>query len=192
MSFSQSSFDLHLESEAVLVATCKTKDGNRRKSCVNLNDHIGNRQGAFDIPGENFTASAGRARLEGSRLYAELESTDGLWYEDSISLDAFIGNDDGSLVVCRDFDRSLLRRALDGQQRADLADTQMARVARPSANASSNKASPAANRCGVCGDWPRAPTDGLAVPRSAKIQLRDLRFARRNRDCPTCKLFRRI
>ncbi|KAH8883514.1 HET-domain-containing protein [Thozetella sp. PMI_491] len=183
MSFSLSSSEISLKDDGVLVATCLTRDGVKQHSSINLNLRIGNKEGSFDVPGRNYHASARDVRLVGSKiLCADLASSRGQWYQDAIDLDAFIGNHDGKLVFCGDFDaRSLRPTGLPSRE------SQTAILQQPKTSAVPTPPF----RCCLCDDWPKEQT-GKRISRVPQLRLSDLQSSKRAWDCPTCALVERI
>ena len=98
MSFSASSKDIHLEG-ATLFADCAKADGEEFSSSrLDLDNMIGNIDGNFQWGESSFSQSAQNIRLEGSTLYAELQTPSGNWQDASVNLDEHIGNMDGELT----------------------------------------------------------------------------------------------
>ncbi|KAK1834229.1 hypothetical protein QBC39DRAFT_380128 [Podospora conica] len=74
MSFSLTSFNIKLEEGSIPEARCEGSDGTLRLSHLNLNDHIGNNFGKFDVTDKDFLFSARSVRLEYNHvLTAELD-----------------------------------------------------------------------------------------------------------------------
>ena len=189
MSFSLSSSEIRISPRGVLEARCLKVNGNKRQSQIDLNGHIGNREGRFDVEGQNFYASAWNVRLEGrSTLCAELESSDRKLHRDSINLDAFIGNHDGKLVFCAGFDAGLLRPHEVVQQGKMPVPPPPPTIA----TQHNDSAVPESIECNLCDDWPRKRQGQGRVSRVPQITLANIKSSKRKKDCPTCILVERI
>ena len=99
--FTASSVDIKLNG-AILEAQCKDGDGHLHPSRLNLDDFIDNSDGFLMGNGHNFSKSSRNIRLERASnghtiLHAECAKVDGNWRASWIDLDAFIGNEFGTL-----------------------------------------------------------------------------------------------
>lgn len=185
MSFSLSSTAIECRSDGVLVARCVSRSGAQQLSEIALNDHIGNKEGRFDVGGRDFSFTARDVRLEGDvALCADLRSSDGHWHQDSINLDALIENDDGRLVCIADFDPSILRPPDLVQQARRTAATPR-RIEEPA---------PALIpvQCHLCDDWLQRREGQGRVSRIPQITVAKLASDIRRKYCPTCMLVERI
>ena len=173
----------------MLEARCRKVNGRREQSQIDLNMHVGNREGKFDVEGRNFVYSARNVRLEGrNTLCADLESSDREWHQDSINLDAFIGNRDGKLVFCAGFDAGLLR-PLEGVQQGK---NPVSSTPPPPVTEHNEPSAPEPIECNLCDDWPRKRRIQSRVSRVPQITLANINSAKRKRDCATCFLVERI
>ncbi len=181
MPFSRSSRDIHLERNTVLVAWCRRIDGSESQSHLDLNQNIGNKQGVFDVGGKNFNGSARKVRLEGNSLCADLKSSNGHWYRDSINLDALVENRDGNLVIRKDVDKKAIR------------PPEWKPWANPAAppREKDKNAQPPASQCHLCEDWPYTHV-WKRSPSRPIIKAADLESKKRKKDCPTCALAERV
>eukprot|EP00039_Didymoeca_costata_P027021 m.17235 g.17235 ORF g.17235 m.17235 type:complete len:235 (+) comp5953_c0_seq2:153-857(+) len=93
--FSKSSHGLSMNG-GTLKATCKNAAGHDHHSELNLDSHIGNINGKFDV-GKNFSNSARNIRLEGAILRCGLKDAEGNWHPAKLDLDAIIDNHNGHL-----------------------------------------------------------------------------------------------
>lgn len=86
-----------LKGASTLVISSYSPDSKSSECTLDLNSCLGNRDGAFDVQGENFALSARHVSLVGTTLYAELRTRGGLWTQNSIELATFIGCQSGHL-----------------------------------------------------------------------------------------------
>jgi hypothetical protein len=104
--FSASSYDITLDKDYDLIASCKDIRGRRKLSAISLNSVLTNDDGHFKwvTAGSgvgNFAASARYVTLKdrGRTLEAELRCMNGQWRKDVIRLDERIENADGDLKM---------------------------------------------------------------------------------------------
>ncbi|CAI7652873.1 unnamed protein product [Penicillium bialowiezense] len=104
MSFHESASDIKLEDDHILVATLRNEDGDEEESTLDLNEFIGNNDGAFTWGGGGFKDSADDISfdIEGDEdapiLRAKLKDVEGDEHDADINLAERIGNDNGRLV----------------------------------------------------------------------------------------------
>ncbi|KAF9354239.1 hypothetical protein BGX26_007944 [Mortierella sp. AD094] len=84
---SATSQEIELIEGHILRAVCRTADGDWVESVINLDDHIGNRDGHFQWDGERFSETA----------VAMLRREDGEFKQSSIFLDDKTTDSDGRL-----------------------------------------------------------------------------------------------
>ena len=104
MFFTRTSRGLNISPDSTLTAKCECSDSEWEDASIRLDDFLGNEDGFFLIGGHDFSKSANNVRIasEGAEttiLYAELQKRNGDWRTDSINLDMFIENADGSLCL---------------------------------------------------------------------------------------------
>ena len=104
MFFTRTSHSLNISPDSTLTAKCECSDSKWKDASIRLDDFLGNEDGFFLIGGHDFSKSANDVRIvsEGAGttiLYAELQKRNGDWGTDSINLDMFIENADGSLCL---------------------------------------------------------------------------------------------
>ena len=104
MFFTRTSHSLNISPDSTLTAKCECSDSEWKDASIRLDDFLGNEDGLFLIGGHDFSKSANDVRIvsEGAEttiLYAELQKRNGDWGTDSINLDMFIENADGSLCL---------------------------------------------------------------------------------------------
>lgn len=100
MAFSLTSKQIELRGSWLVASVRKPEDGSWTFSRLNLNEHIGNTNGTFDIIGDRWFNSAQEwsVHLRGPYLYARLRTISGAYAEEScINLDLFVRNRDGIL-----------------------------------------------------------------------------------------------
>jgi hypothetical protein len=102
MAFSQTSKDITLDGSK-LSAQVKDRQGCWRSSTIDLNDHIGNKDGSFYVDSTNWHASAVSTRLDGTVLRSTLYTIAGSQKEACLELNLFLTNDDGELKFLRLF-----------------------------------------------------------------------------------------
>lgn len=101
--FSMTSYDMILDDDFNLVASCERVDGSRLKSSISLNSLLTKQGGIFawDTRG-NFVATARSIRLRfkdhGTFLAAGLVDEYGVWKDTRVDLDQRIANHDGKLT----------------------------------------------------------------------------------------------
>lgn len=88
---------LRLNRTSKLSISFHSLESESSECTLDLNRCLGNRNGVFDIRGENFALSARHVSLTGITLYAELKTRDGLWKKDSIQLNEFMSWKSGQL-----------------------------------------------------------------------------------------------
>ncbi|KAF4506545.1 hypothetical protein G6O67_006619 [Ophiocordyceps sinensis] len=99
MSFSQSSQNYRLEGSR-LFAQVRRSDGSWADGELDINNHVGNNDGVFDLHGTGVYDSADHAswRLDGTTIVALLRKADGsLGEEQFLRLDDHVSNNDGTL-----------------------------------------------------------------------------------------------
>jgi len=98
-----------------LVATIQNSNTEWVSSQLDLNEHIGNREGEFDVTSSGWFNSAKdwSWRLQGTVMFAQLMTSTG-WYgkETSINLNLFVKNDGGTLKFLKLFVFSLCMKLL--------------------------------------------------------------------------------
>ncbi|KAI1655562.1 CNVH-domain-containing protein [Daldinia decipiens] len=100
MAFSLTSKQIELRGSWLVASVRKPEDGSWTFSRLNLNEHIGNNNGTFDITMDRWLNSAQEwsVHLRGPYLYARLRTISGAYAEEScINLDLFVRNRDGIL-----------------------------------------------------------------------------------------------
>lgn len=97
MVLNQSAHSLRIELPAIVRAKCKKINGEEVDASLDLNPLVGNNNGHFDAPGENFVASATKIHLKGFILHADLKKVDGHYRHDTLNLDRCLSNEDGHL-----------------------------------------------------------------------------------------------
>ncbi|KAK3368397.1 Cyanovirin-N [Podospora didyma] len=103
MSFNTFAENIRLDDGHILRAGLLNADGNVNQAEVDLNQFLGNNNGAFEWSGENFSGSAQNISfsIEGDNvpvLRAELADADGNFHGADINLAERIGNDNGNFV----------------------------------------------------------------------------------------------
>ncbi|KAI1103378.1 Cyanovirin-N [Jackrogersella minutella] len=99
MAFSLTSKQVELRG-SWLVAVVQKDDGSWTFSKLNLNEHVGNKDGQFDVTIDRWynTAEHWSCHLQGTSLSAQMMTVEGSWApETCINLDLFVRNKDGSL-----------------------------------------------------------------------------------------------
>ncbi|KAI0887037.1 Cyanovirin-N [Annulohypoxylon maeteangense] len=99
MAFSLTSKQVELRG-SWLAAVLQKDDGSWTFSKLNLNEHVGNNDGSFDVTIDKWynTAENWSCHLQGPFLSAQLKTREGAWApETSINLDLFVRNKDGNL-----------------------------------------------------------------------------------------------
>lgn len=94
--FGNSSSNIYL-SGTTLYATCKDSQGNDHQSSMNLNNYIGNIEGALTWGQSNFAASSSNISLSGTVLSATCQDSNGGSHHSSINLNQYIMNNEGQL-----------------------------------------------------------------------------------------------
>ncbi|KAK6952719.1 hypothetical protein Daesc_005013 [Daldinia eschscholtzii] len=100
MAFSLTSKQIELRGSWLVAKVRKPEDGSWTFSRLNLNEHIGNNDGVFDITMDRWhnTAQEWSVHLRGPILYARLRTIAGGYAEETcINLDLFVRNRDGNL-----------------------------------------------------------------------------------------------
>jgi CVNH domain. len=97
MAFQISSYNIRLE-RSVLHADCKNTPGDWIKTSLDLNEHIGNRNGRFTLCDRDWYHSARNVQLIGSKVKAELAKEGGEeWVESILDLNLCVENKEGYL-----------------------------------------------------------------------------------------------
>ncbi|KAJ2919827.1 hypothetical protein MD484_g591, partial [Candolleomyces efflorescens] len=110
MSFSLTARSIELNG-AWLTAKLLTKEGSWVDSALDLNKHIQNVDGAFDVTttASGWAHSAKSQYLKGATLFAQLRTIQGHFAEEtSVDLNLFVKNENGVLI----FDRNCLHESL--------------------------------------------------------------------------------
>ena len=85
-----------------LCADCRDRQGNHVSSYLNLDKHLGNRNGRFEWGGISFSKSAKNVHFvndgDSFVLHASLRTRDGIWRQAKTNLSDWIANHDGKLV----------------------------------------------------------------------------------------------
>jgi hypothetical protein len=113
MSFSLTTKNIGLRG-SWLVGTAQQKDASWVSSKINLNDHIGNDDGEFDVTSDSWFNSArdGSCRLEGTVLFAQLRTRAGYYASETcVNLDMFVENKNGRLEFRKLYVTNGLRRS---------------------------------------------------------------------------------
>ncbi|KAF3060059.1 hypothetical protein GL218_04684 [Daldinia childiae] len=114
MAFSLTSKQIELRGSWLVASVRKPEDDSWSFSKLNLNEHIGNTNGTFDITGDRWHNSAQEwsVHLRGPYLYARLRTISGAYAEETcINLDLFVRNRDGILEFQKLGDSLLLYTA---------------------------------------------------------------------------------
>ncbi|KAI1468165.1 CNVH-domain-containing protein [Daldinia caldariorum] len=114
MAFSLTSKNIELRGSWLVAEVRKPEDGSWTSSRLNLNEHIGNNDGVFDVTMDRWhnTAQEWSVHLRGPILYARLRTIAGGYAEEtSINLDLFVRNRDGNLEFQKLGDSLLLYTA---------------------------------------------------------------------------------
>ncbi|KAK7039079.1 hypothetical protein VNI00_010243 [Paramarasmius palmivorus] len=104
MPFSLNSTQITLNG-TILEALCETGQDRHIQSSIDLNNHLGNKDGHFDIRASGFLSGARSISLDGSILNAELQRKSGEWIDASINLDLCVENQNGKLEFVIPSDR---------------------------------------------------------------------------------------
>ncbi|KAL9101179.1 MAG: hypothetical protein Q9163_003538 [Psora crenata] len=110
MAFSLTSKQIELRG-SWLVAYVQKPDAQWTFSKLNLNDHIGNKDGQFDVTmsGWSNSAKSDSCRLEGTLLVAQLRHMNGSFGQEiTINLDLFVRNNSGALAFQKLHDSIIL------------------------------------------------------------------------------------
>ncbi|KAF7371497.1 hypothetical protein MVEN_00004300 [Mycena venus] len=105
MSFAESSLNYRLVN-STLFADCRDENGQLRNSQLDLNQILGNKNGAFDPSTAYFHESCGICGLNGTVLVATLRAEDGKYRDAKIDLNSFITNENGSLSTLKHWHRT--------------------------------------------------------------------------------------
>ncbi|KAI9687876.1 MAG: hypothetical protein M1822_001957 [Bathelium mastoideum] len=97
MTLKESAHSIRLDSSAIVRAQCKRTNGEEVEASLDLNPVIGNNDGHFDAPGQNFAATASNVHLKGFNLHADLRKIDGKYRHDTLDLSKCLTNEDGRL-----------------------------------------------------------------------------------------------
>jgi hypothetical protein len=101
MAFHHSSESISLRDGGYLHATCKNTRGQSQLSTLNLDNHLGNNNGAFEWGGVNFSKSARDATVvvhgASAFLHAKLRTKYGQWKDARVDISDHIANLNGSL-----------------------------------------------------------------------------------------------
>ncbi|KAI1803246.1 CNVH-domain-containing protein [Daldinia bambusicola] len=114
MAFSLTSKNIELRGSWLVAEVRRPEDGSWTFSRLNLNEHIGNNDGVFDVTMDRWhnTAQQWSVRLRGPILYARLRTIAGGYAEETcINLDLFVRNRDGNLEFQKLGDSLLLYTA---------------------------------------------------------------------------------
>eukprot|EP00729_Bicosta_minor_P007175 gene7175-17692_t len=96
--FSASSSSIELTEDGILTASCKDSHGKDTASTLDLNKHVGNKNGKIDFNGADFGKSARALTLASSTLTCELRTISGQWVPATLNLDTAVENQNGTLV----------------------------------------------------------------------------------------------
>ncbi|OCL05297.1 Cyanovirin-N [Glonium stellatum] len=104
MFFTRTSHGLNISPDSILTAKCECCNREWKDASIRLDDFLGNEGGFFLIGGRDFSKSASNVQVVSGDsgttiLCAKLRKRDGDWQTDSIDLDMFIDNTDGSLCL---------------------------------------------------------------------------------------------
>ena len=95
--FSRSCGNIVLREGKILSAICKDRNANYRKTSLDLNERIGNKNGRLIIS-RNYIASCKNIGLGGGfSLRADCKTYNKDWRSTSLNLDGVITNEDGNL-----------------------------------------------------------------------------------------------
>ncbi|OPB46736.1 cyanovirin-N family protein [Trichoderma guizhouense] len=100
MSFFESSQNVRLEGSC-LIADVACEDGSWTESVLDLNNHVGNNEGFFEIGGNGVFDSADQVswRLDGTTIITLLYRSDGSFGEEQfLDLNQYVSNENGVLV----------------------------------------------------------------------------------------------
>ncbi|UKZ79474.1 hypothetical protein TrVFT333_007229 [Trichoderma virens FT-333] len=100
MSFVDSAQNYRLEGSELVAEVCRV-DGSWVESRLDLNNHVGNNEGVFEIGGTGVYGSADGAswRLDGTTIITLLYLPDGSFGEEQfLDLNDYVSNEDGVLV----------------------------------------------------------------------------------------------
>ena len=97
--FSKTCSNIKLEG-SILSASCRTSSGGTKSSILDLDKHIGNTDGFFDVSCADYVSGAKDVSLiSRTVLSGELTTTDGKSARKSrINLDNYVGNNSGTLT----------------------------------------------------------------------------------------------
>lgn len=100
MSFSQTCTDIHLEGAILYARWIKAQGLDQVQFSINLDDHIGYKNGKLEVGGKDFSKSASAISLvPAATLSVTFKKEDGLASSvDDLNLDYCIKVDDGQLV----------------------------------------------------------------------------------------------
>ncbi|KAL7945846.1 Cyanovirin-N [Trichoderma barbatum] len=100
MSFAESAQSYRLEGSH-LIAEVSRADGSVVESVLDIDNHVGNNDGVFEIGGTGVFRSADQAswRLDGTTIITLLYRVDGSFGEEQfLNLNEHVSNQDGTLV----------------------------------------------------------------------------------------------
>ncbi|KAL7912168.1 Cyanovirin-N [Trichoderma velutinum] len=100
MSFFESSQNVRLEGNFLVADVC-CEDGSWTESRLDLNNHVGNNEGVFEIGGNDVFDSADQVswRLDGTNIITLLYTSDGGFGEEQfLDLNNYVSNENGVLV----------------------------------------------------------------------------------------------
>ena len=94
--FASSSSHFSLK-ESILSATCKKSDGSSTQSSLDLNGHLGNKDGSLDFSSKGFHDASESTELDGTVLRVQLRDDGGQWFWNILDLNLHVGNNEGEL-----------------------------------------------------------------------------------------------
>ena len=81
-------------------ANCIDRSANSRRTSLDLNSRIGNKDGHFTISG-GYNSTCKNIRLSGVSLEGDCRTYNGDWISSSFNLDKVISNNDGNMTFDR-------------------------------------------------------------------------------------------
>ncbi|MBF2017757.1 MAG: CVNH domain-containing protein [Rivularia sp. T60_A2020_040] len=100
--FSRSCEDFALTGDSILSATCKDRNANKRRTSLNLNRRIRNKNGYLTTGGGNYVSTCKNIGWgRGVSLKADCRTYNGDWRYSTLNLDSIITNNDGNLTFDR-------------------------------------------------------------------------------------------
>jgi hypothetical protein len=76
-----------------------TSDGDSTSLSLNLDEHLGAKDGDFEFGGKSLSKSSRNWRVEEGRFTCEIEQTGGEWKQRSLPLSEIVGLEEGELRV---------------------------------------------------------------------------------------------